>query len=172
MSLPLVTGVILAGGASSRMGVDKAEVQIRGVRMLDHMRDILKHAGINHINVLGRPSEPGGIPDTEPHTGPAIGLWHYLRIQPENSRHLIVPVDMPNLDTAIINQLIEQRQWAYYNQNPLPLLAIASSETTTDRPLTIRALLQAHNAISLPLPESAKTVFANINTVSDLAKWQ
>ena len=97
----MLLGVILAGGQSSRMGVDKATLSIAGTTLLDYMRTKLQRAGIDEI-VICR-NAPGFLNDDIPQLGP-LGALYTLSQHYTGRRALIIPVDMPLLSVANLEQ--------------------------------------------------------------------
>jgi len=92
-----IIGVLLAGGQSSRMGQDKANLAIAGTTLLEFMRAKLQQAGIDEI-VICR-NAPGYLNDIIPQLGP-LGALHTLGQHYPGRRALIIPVDMPLLSVA------------------------------------------------------------------------
>ena len=104
MTEPL--GVILAGGASSRMGRDKALVEIAGRRMIDLVSDALGAAGLDVV-VAGTPREAVDLPVIEDAegSGPVAGLVGALTARP--GRDLFVcAVDQPLLRPETVTKLL------------------------------------------------------------------
>jgi len=99
--IPAVIGVILAGGQSSRMGQDKATLPIAGTTLLEFMRAKLRRAGIDEI-VICR-NAPGYLNDDIPQLGP-LGALYTLSQRYPGRRVLIIPVDMPLLSVAKLQQ--------------------------------------------------------------------
>lgn len=103
-----VSGVILAGGASRRMGKNKAELQLMGKSLLQHQVDKLHALGLQDIMLSGAecPSLPGVrvIPDEYIGKGPLGGLHACLRAA-QNSACLVVSVDVPLIPTAALSHL-------------------------------------------------------------------
>ena len=93
----MLLGVILAGGQSSRMGLDKATLPIAGTTLLEYMRAKLQRAGIDEI-VICR-NAPGFLNDEIPQLGP-LGALYTLSQRYPGRRALIIPVDMPLLSVA------------------------------------------------------------------------
>ena len=58
-----ITGIVLAGGLSTRMGRDKALLPWQGRTLLEHMRGLLMQAGAREVWV-------SGLPGVRRHTGP------------------------------------------------------------------------------------------------------
>ena len=94
------TGVVLAGGKSSRMGRDKALVQVEGITLLDRAIEQLRpHA--KEVLVIGDPARYTPIhahvvPDDEPGNGPLGGLVTALA-HARYVRVLVLACDMPNI---------------------------------------------------------------------------
>ena len=97
--MPAVIGVILAGGQSSRMGVDKATLPIAGTTLLEYMRTKLLQTGIDEI-VICR-NAPGYLNDDTPQLGP-LGALYTLSQRYPGRQALIIPVDMPLLSEVTL----------------------------------------------------------------------
>ena len=104
-----LSGIILAGGKSTRMGKDKALLIWEGTTMANHLAKLMS-AFCNEVIISGDPilldSIPGKkIPDGSPDLGPMGGILSCLH-QIETPFAVIVPCDMPFLDSAILSFLI------------------------------------------------------------------
>ncbi len=165
------TGVVLAGGASRRMGQDKALLNTGAGTMLDHMIKLLRLVGASKIVVLGRGVGPGTLADVHPHQGPAVALQDFLTTQPKGSRHLVVPVDMPSLSVKLLSDLACQSRWTHFKDYPLPCMAIANL-APSQFSRKIRGLHLKNNATLLPVPPSTHHCFSNINTPRDYNEFQ
>lgn len=102
------TGVVLAGGQSSRMGRDKALVEIDGRTMLDRGIDLLR-PHVREILVLGDPAKYNTthglvIPDDEPGLGPLGGLVTALK-RARYVRLLVIACDLPELNDRLMIRL-------------------------------------------------------------------
>jgi molybdopterin-guanine dinucleotide biosynthesis protein A len=91
MTITPMTGFILAGGRSSRMGRDKALLDWHGGTLLDYMVCLLRHA-TDDIHVVGR----NHLPDHIPGLGPLSGIATALTIT-STDHNLILAVDLPLL---------------------------------------------------------------------------
>src|SRR5262249_41454050 len=94
-----LTGFVLAGGKSSRMGQDKAFLDWHGQRLLDHMVGLF-HTVANPVQVVGRPPLPYQIPGLGPLSGMATGLEASF-----TDANLFVAVDLPLLTGDFLNFL-------------------------------------------------------------------
>ena len=103
-----VLGVVLAGGASTRMGSDKAIIDVAGRPMIDHVTSALSEVCTDLV-VIGRRGELNGIPcvpDDHPgRLGPAAGVATALRVA-DGRAALVVAVDQPFLRTETLRKLV------------------------------------------------------------------
>ncbi len=102
------TGVVLAGGRSSRMGRDKALIERDGMTHLDRAIELLR-PHVREILVIGDPAkyspEHGTvIPDDVPGKGPLGGLTTALR-HARYVRLLVVACDLPNINDRLLVNL-------------------------------------------------------------------
>ena len=104
-------GYVLAGGRSSRMGTDKAEVIFRGQTMLEIAVRSMAEVCAEVVVIGERARVPAGvrsIPDTSPGCGPMGGIEAALRDCQRVSAEFAVflPVDMPLLPAGLLRALI------------------------------------------------------------------
>lgn len=112
-----VTGVIVAGGASRRMGEDKALLQVAGQTQLARTTTLARNAGCEQI-VVSR-NAAGFVMDEIADRGPLGGLLSAL---PHclHERVLLIPIDMPLLSSAALEYLLEQEGSGYFVNNRMP----------------------------------------------------
>ena len=104
-----VSAILLAGGYSSRMGKDKAELDFRGHTLLEHQAEKLRSLGITDILISGYENARGGtrfVPDVYPHRGPMSGI-HAGLCAAQNDHALVLAVDTPLVPKALLLELIE-----------------------------------------------------------------
>ena len=110
MDKPPLSGVVLAGGASRRMGRNKAELTLMGKTLLLRQVEKLQALGIRDIMLSGEtcPAMPGArvIPDKYTGVGPLGGLHACLRAA-QNPACLVVSVDMPLVPEAVLARLCQ-----------------------------------------------------------------
>lgn len=105
-------GVILAGGASRRMGRDKAEVEIDGRRMVDLVADAVGRVS-NRLIVAGRSRPPAGLSaiavqdPIDGRLGPLAGLAGVMAMSPAGARLVVVAVDQPWVRAETLTALLE-----------------------------------------------------------------
>jgi molybdopterin-guanine dinucleotide biosynthesis protein A len=86
-----LSGFVLAGGKSTRMGQDKALLNWYGVTLLDHMVELLRRVA-DPVQVVGRDPFPDRLPGLGPLSGIATGLE-----TSSTDANLFVAVDLPLL---------------------------------------------------------------------------
>ncbi len=171
-----VTGLILAGGRSSRMGQDKASLTIDGISLLEKNKQLLAQLKFKSILVSG--SDTGQIPDKIEQAGPLGGICAALdRVDAEHAL-LVLPVDMPKLNKSLLTQLIDTgsrlKSACYFEDYFFPaffydvnvLKQVASQLIVKPgKARSVSALLNAVNAqaICFSDPEMEKNLI-NVNT--------
>ncbi|HLF28607.1 MAG TPA: molybdenum cofactor guanylyltransferase [Anaerolineae bacterium] len=104
------SGIILAGGQSRRMGVDKAFIVFQGQTLIERVLDVLR-ATCEEIVIVANDAQPYArfaarvVPDTPPDFGPLAGLHAGLRAM-RAELGVVVAVDMPFLSPALLRALI------------------------------------------------------------------
>lgn len=101
------TGVVLCGGASARMGADKASLELAGKPMALWVARALRSAGADPVVAQGG-SPPAPLVaelDSSPRSGPLGGLIDALE------RHgdvLVCPTDVPTVSVALLATLAQR----------------------------------------------------------------
>ncbi len=112
MSPPLF-GLLLCGGRSSRMGQDKALLQLSGPfgaeSLLQRGLRLLREAGCGGVWLSGDYPGFACIPDHPSWAGrgPLAGIASAMQCYPE-ARWLILPVDMPGMDAPLLRALTRE----------------------------------------------------------------
>ena len=124
------SGIILAGGHSSRMGRDKAELELGGRSFLRGQIEKLQRLGIRDILVSGYPGPVAGarcVPDVYPHRGPLSGL-HAGLLAIRHDSALVLAVDTPLVPESLLRQLLERHSSgitaAAWGDEAEPLIAV------------------------------------------------
>ena len=106
--MPSFSAIVLAAGRSSRMGRDKALLEVNGVPLWQRQRDVLAHAGAAEIFLSARPDQRWArdakgfsavIHDAMPGCGPIVGLTAGI----ERAAHpfvAVVAIDLPAITSA------------------------------------------------------------------------
>ncbi|MEM7109801.1 MAG: NTP transferase domain-containing protein [Bacteroidota bacterium] len=109
---PLLNGLVLAGGKSTRMGRDKGEINYNGKPQREYMGDILsnlcKETFISKRSNIELRSNYAFIEDTFTGLGPYGGILSAFRKDP-NVAWLSVACDIPRLDEPTLQQLVNHR---------------------------------------------------------------
>jgi len=108
---PEVSGFVLAGGASRRMGVEKAGLPIGAEKMVDRQVRLLR-AVCRSVSIIGPANRfaGAGIPvyeDEIPGRGPLGGIHTGLR-RTRTEFSLFLSCDMPLLEERFLRYLCEQ----------------------------------------------------------------
>lgn len=105
---PDAAGFVLAGGRSSRMGVDKALVELAGQPLVVHALRVLRDAGLS-ASIAGAHSSLAAyapvVEDARADSGPLAGICTALASTP--ARYAVfVPVDLPFLPASLVALLL------------------------------------------------------------------
>jgi molybdopterin-guanine dinucleotide biosynthesis protein A len=116
-----LVGVVLAGGASRRMGTDKALLVVEGERMLDRAARHLREAGATEVVVasgvpdrydtaLVQVPDPPGQGGDGPLAGLAAAFAHFASTTAGSAAPvaLVLAVDLPDADPALLAALAQQ----------------------------------------------------------------
>lgn len=150
------SAVILAGGKSSRMGRDKAWLEIDGETLLARQIGLAREAGAEEIFISGREGvDYGGsgcrvLKDNFPNAGPLAGIESALGLI-STPLLLVLAVDLPALDAAFFRRLLGQCNDGMgaiprVNGRIEPLAAIYPR---AGRPLAERLLRAESNSVAL-----------------------
>lgn len=106
-----ITGIVLAGGKSSRMGADKGLLLFRGKPLVTWTTELL--GGFCHrilISSNNKDYEVFGyqvVEDVYKDSGPMSGIASCLAVS-ESEVNLVLTCDMPFVDATVIEALIQQ----------------------------------------------------------------
>jgi formate dehydrogenase accessory protein FdhD len=193
--LPL-TGAVLAGGRSVRMGVDKTLLSVDGEPLVARVAVVVDSVCDETIVVTNRPDALGGaglpgrvtvLADEVAYQGPLGGLTTALGAA-RNDWVLAVAADMPHLEPGVVRALWDSRDGGdvvvpITDKGPEPLLALyrveaclpaARNVLETGRRRLV-ALFSAVKVVEVPI-ESLREVdpdlrsLVNVNTPADLAE--
>ncbi len=153
-------GLILTGGASSRMGEDKAARLWVGRRAVDRVADLARAAGCHAVVTAG--ATDYGLPyvaDPAPLSGPVAGVIGAMRrFAGRAERWLVLAVDAPTLRLEDLAPLLASPSpGACFEGLPLPMIIAADaapSEAADGWPLR-RFVDRAGLARFTPDPEAA-----------------
>jgi|SRR5690606_10269767 len=113
--VPQLIGLVLAGGASRRMGRDKGTLDYHGQAQVVHAwRVLTRVCGSAYVSTNARLaarapySELPLIPDLQEYRGPVSGLEAAWNRHPD-AAWLALAVDMPLVDRALLEELVAAR---------------------------------------------------------------
>jgi molybdopterin-guanine dinucleotide biosynthesis protein A len=112
MSTPAddITGFILAGGRSRRMGTDKARIAWGRGTLLTHAVDRMRQVASKVFVVGSVESAPVRVlPDVFPESGPLGGLQAALA-QTVTDWNLVLAIDLPLVPAGLLRFITEQRK--------------------------------------------------------------
>jgi molybdopterin-guanine dinucleotide biosynthesis protein A len=126
----VVSGIVLAGGRSSRFGSSKLDADLGGATVLERTIDALRPV-CDELIVVGRAGSLPGVrylPDERPFEGPAAGLATGLAAA-TGEMALVVGGDMPVLGARLLRLLLEALRSAP------GMVAVVLEEAGEPRPL-------------------------------------
>jgi len=110
-----ITGIVLAGGKSTRIGANKPQLKIGKSHLIDRVLDTLSQVASSILIVttgdqpdLAKSATPGirVVKDISPGKGPLGGIYTGL-MHAETSHSLVVGCDMPFLNGGLIKYLMD-----------------------------------------------------------------
>jgi molybdopterin-guanine dinucleotide biosynthesis protein A len=105
-----VTAFILAGGKSSRMGTEKAFLELDGRLLIDRMIGIAKSVS-EAMRIVGPKQKFGAfgqiVTDIYPDRGPLGGIHAALTMSP-TEYNLMLAVDMPFVESKLLKYLLAE----------------------------------------------------------------
>jgi molybdopterin-guanine dinucleotide biosynthesis protein A len=105
-----VSGFVLAGGKSTRMGQDKAALSLNGHTLLEHALAVLRGV-CRDVAILGKFELYGTLApvyeDTFPGCGPLAGI-HAALSNSQTQYNIIIAVDTPFIMPEFLSYLVER----------------------------------------------------------------
>jgi molybdopterin-guanine dinucleotide biosynthesis protein A len=110
MNTESITGIVLAGGRSSRMGSDKSLIKLKDKALIEYAIDALKplcsKVVISSNNFIYDFTGCEVWPDELPDRAPMIGIYSCLK-RSETDVNIVLSCDMPLMSTAMLEYLLE-----------------------------------------------------------------
>ena len=185
-----ITGIILAGGKSSRMGQEKGLIKFKDKHLIEYSINVLKN--ITDRIIISSNSKSYDFLDFEivkdeiPNSGPMGGIYSGL-MQSNTEVNLVLSCDTPFVSEDLLMYVLEKSKgkdivvpWhgkkffeplcAYYNKNSTKILRQFIDKKNYRIPdvfneVNFKALLMSEN-----LDFFHKELFVNINSKQDLKK--
>jgi len=110
------TAIIMAGGGSRRMGIDKSMLPIKNQPIIKHICDQL-HGTFSQILISTDDVEKYAflgfdcVPDRMPGQGPLVGIASALEAS-ENELNFIIACDIPYVDIRFVRKMLTEAQAA------------------------------------------------------------
>ena len=185
-----ITGVVLAGGHSKRMGFNKADAEIDGESMLIRMIDKLKEITPIILISSGTDSYPNipfpQISDKYPQCGPLGGIFSVLKASNTNL-NLVVSCDIPLVSIALLEHIVAkakeskalitlpvdhygklQMVCAVYHKDVLPVLQQQIDTHTLKMKCLVDLVETEYVQIPKKHPLYCKHAFMNVNNPTNL----
>jgi molybdopterin-guanine dinucleotide biosynthesis protein A len=105
------TGAVLTGGSSTRMGTDKALLEVNGRAMAVVAASALRDGGAREVLAIGgdldalQALDLDARPDDHPGEGPLGGILTALRLA-NHDPVVVLACDMPSIDAAAVSALV------------------------------------------------------------------
>ena len=107
--LPPVKGLVLVGGKSTRMGVDKSELDYHGIPQKKYVQKIVENHKLETYFSVQVPSEnESEISDVFLNLGPFGGICSAFQKDP-NTAWLVIATDLPFINEEVIQLLLQKR---------------------------------------------------------------
>lgn len=179
-----ITGIILAGGKSSRMGTDKGLITLEGItfteRIISAMNPLVKS-----IIIVSNTSEYDGfgyqrIEDVIKDSGPLAGLYtglHYSKTE----YNLVLSCDVPLINSKILKKLVAEMDYTsdviqFQSQGKtIPLVAFYRKrcmytclELLEQGEKRLRVAIDHLNTKTIAIDSKMELYVKNINTKNEL----
>ena len=183
-----VTGIILAGGKSSRMGTDKGLIPFNGVPMIQHLINELEDLKIPIVIISNNTDyEQFGFPvieDLVKEKGPVAGIYTALT-NSSTEYNIVLSCDAPFVKKEVLNMLMEKAIGqdvviSSYNGKQHPLIAVYAKtatiafKTSLDKDqLRLQEVNQLLKTCIVDFTDKMEaSMFANINTQEELKELE
>ena len=184
------SAVLLAGGRSTRMGRDKAVLEIEGQPLWQRQLATLRATGASELLISGRGDGPYAdsgariIEDLTPHTGPLAALEAVLpRIT--HPRVIVLAIDLPAMRADFLTKLVQtalakdcsvvpkiggrfEPLAAVYAPGLLPLIRECLHGPDHSMQNLLRKAEQSGLVIAHPLRPDDVPLFQNLNSPGDV----
>lgn len=179
-----ITGIILAGGKSLRMGAEKGLLNLEGKPFVQHIIEALGPL-TEEIIIVSSNAEYDAlgvkrVEDIIKEAGPIAGLHAGLTYS-ETEDNLVVSCDAPLITSGLLSKLFQYEKENYdvvqfeAQGKTIPLIALYKKrcakkcfELLSNNEKRLRKLVSALNTKTIPTQEQELFLVKNINTIEDL----
>ncbi len=187
MKNPKVTGVVLAGGKNSRMGLDKGLLLVQGKKIIERTIEAMKAAmdeiiiisNDNNYDYLGYKVYSDIIKDC----GPMGGIFTALTYS-KTDKNFVVSCDMPFISKELVGFIVENSDGCeiaipQHSEKLEPLCAVYDKSCREGfevllqrKELKLQDALRHFKVKQIPVPENISdgNCFENINTPNEYEK--
>jgi len=185
-----VTGIILAGGKSSRMGTDKGLQELCGMPLINYAIQSL--SGLCSTILISTSSDAyqsfgyKTVADEIPGIGPMGGIYSALK-QSKTEKNLVLSCDLPFVTIELLEYILENSDGyevavpyegnrhyeplcGFYHVSVLDILSNYIKKGNYKLPDLFDEIAINKLVIGNELPFYHKDLFLNVNTSSDLTK--
>ena len=179
-----ITGIVLAGGKSRRMGRDKALIVLKNRTFLEHVVFALKPMVDDIFIVSDNPDHQienfYRVPDMIMDAGPIAGIYTGL-IHSKSQNNIVLSCDVPLISSSVLEILLDNNEDCYDivqlkdQENYYPLIALYKKRIAPYF-LTLlnkgeRKLMRAFRGLNVKticIEKAQQELVKNVNTISDL----
>ncbi|MEZ4795681.1 MAG: molybdenum cofactor guanylyltransferase [Flavobacteriaceae bacterium] len=179
-----ITGIILAGGKSSRMGCDKGLLKMENKTFVERVIKAMKPL-VNQIIIVSNNPEYdqfgyARIEDEIKDSGPLAGLYSGLKSS-DSEFNLVLSCDIPMIKTVILKMLVEADYKNYEatqiesNGKTMPLIAIYQKkcmhkclELLQQSERRLRVAVNQMKTNTILIDTELDALIKNVNTKEDL----
>jgi molybdopterin-guanine dinucleotide biosynthesis protein A len=159
--------IILCGGASRRMGRDKAVLDWDGQRAVDRVAALARAVGAEALVTAGADFGLPWVPDDETGGGPVGGVLAGAKAL-GTARLLVLAVDAPTVTVDDLAPLLAAG--GYYEGLPVPMVVEAGAlPVDAEAGWPLRRLVERAGLVALPMPEGALARLRGANTPEERA---
>ncbi|HUW06913.1 MAG TPA: molybdenum cofactor guanylyltransferase [Williamwhitmania sp.] len=187
MNVKQVTGIILAGGKSSRFGVDKGLFPYLGKPMVEYAINLLRPLCAELLIITNNPKDYTFtglklVEDLHKGLGPLAGI-HSGLLASRNSYNLVIGCDLPELHSDLFRVLLNHKEGhqvvmpihnglkesmaSYFHRSSIPIV----EEALHNNRLKIFDAIVPLKTLFLDvvgMPFYSENLFTNINTKADI----
>lgn len=183
-----ITGIILAGGKSSRMGTDKGLIKLDGATFIERIINTMKPF-VKEIIIVSNNSDYDQfgfkrVEDMIKNSGPLAGL-HTGLYYSESEYNMVLSCDVPMINSKVLNYLIEgidetSDVFQLKSQDrTIPLVAIYKKQCLNrctnllkTGELRLRVFVEQLNTKTIVLDATMDNYVKNINTKEELKQLE
>ncbi|MDO3693560.1 molybdenum cofactor guanylyltransferase [Wenyingzhuangia sp. chi5] len=182
-----ITGIILAGGNSTRMGVDKGTLMLKNITFTQHIINKLSPIVDEIIIVSNHKNydqfDVKRIPDNVKDYGPVAAVYTGLKAS-KTDYSIVVSCDCPKVDLEVFKPLLDERNNKYdivqyiADSRTTPLIALYNRKCLGIFKLALKNKIQKLRFVikqledkTIVAPDHIRPKIVNINTPKDLERY-